>query len=560
MCGDGTVGRTRRAAVGLTQIQPPRGRIVEVAAPLQVGQAGHRPVPGEPLGVDQQRRGKVPVLAVVDLGAIGQRLPPHVQLDRLLVPDRADRQPRHRAALDDRQVGAVGRLPLLGGVGPFRLAVVPDAAAAERGVVQHVAAIRAAEGDQVALVGREQVVADDQVLGHLDVHAAAPGEQAVLHHVVEAVLVPPRPLHAAHRRQEVAVLPDVMVGERDVLGRVVVAVEQERVADVEDAVVDVQFRPLDPIGRVAFVARHLAAAADVGPAPAERAVADDGAGNGAQRVPGTEAGRHVVVDLRRHPQPAAPAVLLLMAVGVAAQRVQPADQVHRIAPPAEPVQDGRLAAGIRTYEQRVGDGVVEVGALGQFGSRSHWPQRRVNQLLGQLLRLIRRSDEEGVARIDGHRLAGQHDLPVRAELGGTDAMLAAGRRSRVAFGVPEQQRLLAHRPRRVSGVQPHLVQQIAASCRSGRHVQAQNLGCWPPGRRWTTAAPADCCRNPDRCDTPAPPASPAAAAPHPASRRSTGCCPPAPGRSCRCCRRLRRRVRPAIVPGEAGRTGSRRRP
>ena len=123
--------------------------------------------------------------------------------------DLVDRQPRDRPALDDGEAGAVGGLALFRAVGPLRLAVVPDAAAAERGVVDDVAAVGAAERDEAALVGREHVVPHDQVLGHLDIHAAASGKDAVLHHVVEAVLIPPRAHHAAHGRQEIAVFSQI---------------------------------------------------------------------------------------------------------------------------------------------------------------------------------------------------------------------------------------------------------------------------------------------------------------------------------------------------------------
>ena len=165
-----------------------------------------------------------------------------------------------------------------------------------------------------------------------------------------------------------------MVAEGDVLGRAVVAVEQERIADVKDAVVHVQFRPPDAVGRVPLVAGHFPAPAHVGAAPAERAVADHRAGHGAERVSRTEAGRDVLVHVRRHPQPAAPAVLFLMAVRIAADRVQAANQVHRIAAPAEPVRDRGLAAGVRADVERVVRGVVPAGPLDQIVSRCDRPQ------------------------------------------------------------------------------------------------------------------------------------------------------------------------------------------
>ena len=138
-----------------------------------------------------------------------------------------------------REALPVGRLALLGGVGPLRFAVEPKPAAAEGGVVDDVPPIRAAIGHGAALVVGEDVVADHHVLAALYVRSAGVDEHVVLHHVVEAVLVPPSGLEPAHDGDEGVVLPDVMVAEGDVLGRVVVAVEQERVADVEDAMIDV---------------------------------------------------------------------------------------------------------------------------------------------------------------------------------------------------------------------------------------------------------------------------------------------------------------------------------
>ena len=91
--------------------------------------------------------------------------------------------------------------------------------------------------------------------------------------------------------------------------------------------------------------------------------------------------------------------------------------------------------------------------------------RHPDQLLGQLVRLICRSDEEDVARVEGDRLAGQHDPPIGADVLGTDAMLALGGRRWVTLEVSDDEHLFARRARRVALVQPNFVQQAQRPAR-----------------------------------------------------------------------------------------------
>ena len=275
---------------------------------------------------------------------IGQGQPADAQADAALAGI-AEREPGHLPAVGHGEGGAVaGRAVPTGGVGALRLAVEPEPAAAEHDVVQHLALVGAAEGDARRLVGGENVVPRDQRLGDLHVHAAATGEDAVLHDVVERVLVPPRALEAGHLRQKVAVLPNLMVGKGDVFRRVVVAVEEEGVAHVEGAMIDVQFGPLEAVGGVSREAGDLAAHAHVGPAPAEGAIAHEAAAVDIEVVAGTEADGNVVEHVADHAQAVAPAILLLMAVGVAADGVEAADRVRGGGPRAgAPGGKGRFA-------------------------------------------------------------------------------------------------------------------------------------------------------------------------------------------------------------------------
>ena len=100
MYGEGTAAERGGLPLLWRRYEPPRTRVVEIRAPRVSRRAAHRPVRGKTRAVDQQRSGKVPVLAVVDLGLIGQRQPADVEVDGSFVADLADRKPTDRPAPD----------------------------------------------------------------------------------------------------------------------------------------------------------------------------------------------------------------------------------------------------------------------------------------------------------------------------------------------------------------------------------------------------------------------------------------------------------------------------